>query len=199
MRKVDINGFECDDSFYPLIDLVLTIKGFDLQAIRERYVESRKNRSGKAGSVERREVGLGGIVSLSLSKGQVVNDRVIKKINEPRAIDLSSSGELLAIGAENRVYLIDNSGVRKIDDPWFSYIHTVDLSEDLQHILVSSSGYECLVEFDLTTLKKSFEWFAWENGFNKRKKLHSLSKRILNNFSSEFLKIFTRVFISIEC
>ncbi|MGB0979815.1 MAG: hypothetical protein ACPGVV_10490, partial [Croceimicrobium sp.] len=48
-------------SFYPELELLISIKSFDLKAIRARYLAARSNLSGRGGSVERRAVSLGGI------------------------------------------------------------------------------------------------------------------------------------------
>ncbi len=71
MTKIDISNFEEDHSFYDELDLLITIKSFNLQAIRKRYLESRKNKSGKAGSVERREVSTGGIARVKINGSKV--------------------------------------------------------------------------------------------------------------------------------
>ena len=42
MKRIDISKFQRDSSFYGQIDLLLTVKSFDLQAIRKRYLESKK-------------------------------------------------------------------------------------------------------------------------------------------------------------
>ena len=65
--KIDISQFRRDSSFYGELNLLLTVKSFDLQAIRKRYLASKKNN--RVGSVERRKVALGGIVSVSLKNG----------------------------------------------------------------------------------------------------------------------------------
>ncbi len=67
--KLDLSTYQQDDSFYGEVELVCTIKSFDLQAIRKRYLESRKKKSGKIGSVERREIAEGGVVRLKIKEG----------------------------------------------------------------------------------------------------------------------------------
>ena len=52
--KIDLSQFQRDHSFYGELNLLLTVKSFDLQAIRKRYLASKKNK--RAGSVERRKV-----------------------------------------------------------------------------------------------------------------------------------------------
>ena len=67
MKRIDVSNYQRDSSFYGLIDLLLTVKSFDLQAIRKRYLESKKNK--RSGSTQRRKQALGGVVSLRLNKG----------------------------------------------------------------------------------------------------------------------------------
>ena len=43
-NKIDISTFKRDHGFYGEIELLLTIKSFDLQAIRARYVASKNNK-----------------------------------------------------------------------------------------------------------------------------------------------------------
>ena len=70
MKRIDISKFQRDSSFYDQIDLLLTVKSFDLQAIRKRYLESKKINALEVLSVENQA--LGGVVSLSLNKGKLL-------------------------------------------------------------------------------------------------------------------------------
>lgn len=166
---INISTFTRDHNFYDQIDLILTIKSFDLQAIRKRYIASRKSKTGKTGSVERREPSIGGIVSLSLTKGTIREEAILCKVAEPRGIDFRD--ELLAIAAENIIYVIEKNGkINTVSDPWFSYIHTVKFHpNDNSKILISSSGFDLIQEYDFKTHTKLFEWIAWENGFDTAK------------------------------
>ncbi len=168
MKKqvVDISTFTRDDHYFPPLDLLLTVKSFDLQAIRQRYLASKKNVSGKAGSVERRKAGLGGIISLHIRDGQLREPKILAKIKEPRGIHVM--GSALGIAAENTVYIMDNQGLQSFTDPWFSYIHTLSFSpHDPAKILIASSGLDCIFELDRRTGHRSYAWFAWENGFDQ--------------------------------
>lgn len=158
----DINEYQRSSDFYGQLDLVVTVKSFDLQAIRQRYIASKNNKSGKAGSVERREVALGGIVECSISNGKVIAEEVLAKVKEPRGI--GASGAKLAVSSENEVFILGDQ-LQSITNPWFSYIHTVDFDPEGEKLLVSSSGLDCIFEYDLDSLQMAYEWFAWENGF----------------------------------
>lgn len=163
-NKIDISTFKRDHGFYGEIELLLTIKSFDLQAIRARYVASKNNKSGKAGSVERRAISLGGIAKVQMKNGKMVQESVLKEMKEPRGISFNNGR--LAIAAENVVYLIIDGSIKKIENPWFSYIHTIDFNPfDSNKIIIASSGLDCIFEYNIDTLECCYEWFAWENGF----------------------------------
>lgn len=164
-KHIDLSTYTTNDNFYGEIDLLLTVKNFDLQSIRARYIASKNNKSGKAGSVERRKVGTGGICFVKMKDGRLTQEDVYVSLKEPRGIAVK--GDLLAIAAENTVYLIDDE-IRKIENPWFSYIHTIDFNpHDPSKILVASSGLDCIFEYDLNTLEQVYAWHAWDNDFRE--------------------------------
>ncbi len=162
---IDIATFERSSSFYPELDLILTVKSFDLSGIRKRYLNSRKKNSGRAGSVERREPGKGGLVELKIAAGRIRDLEVISRLTEPRGIDMS--GGALAIAAENKIYHLSREGKTSVlEDPWFSYIHTVRFNpHDPAYLLISSSGLDLIKEYDINSGRCSYEWLAWEHGY----------------------------------
>lgn len=184
---VDISTFNKSSSFYGDINLVLTVKNFDLQAIRERYLKSKGNKSGKAGSVERREPSLGGIISLTIGDGKIHNEHIHRRTSEPRGIDLKHG--LLGIATENEVHIIEHSGTSySLRNPWFSYIHTVQFHPtEEQKILISSSGFDLIREYDFKAQNMTFEWLAWEHGFNSAKDPKS-GKEVLLTRDSDLAK-----------
>lgn len=166
--SIDLSTFTIDHSFYGELNVLISIKSFDLQAIRERYINTRSKKSNRAGSSERRKVTEGGIASLLIEEGEIKEAQILTTLPEPRGIDLFQ--DILAISSENRVYIFTGTNKFEISDPWFSYIHTVSINkQSTSKILISSSGFDSIFEFDFLKREKTFEWFAWENGFNKGK------------------------------
>lgn len=86
---------------------------------------------------------------------------------EPYCIDIF--GNLMALCGGNYVELLDmNSGVkRSFQHPWLRQAHSVQFSGDGRRLLVSSSGFDAIFEFDVATGKTCWEWFAWDNGFDQ--------------------------------
>ena len=147
IQKIDISTYQRDDSLIEKLDLLLTVKSFDLQAIRKRYIASRNSKSGRAGSVERRKVSLGGIVKPRIENGRVMTEGVLLRLKEPRGI--AAREGLLGIAAEDTIYLLEKN-IRSLKNPWFSYIHTIDFQEN--KMLVASSGFDSLFEYRLDDL-----------------------------------------------
>jgi hypothetical protein len=168
MSVIDLNlkDFKRDSEFYGEISLILTVKSFNLQEIRKRYIRSRTNKSGKTGSVERRQPALGGVVEVTLRKGRVTSEDVLCKVKEPRGIHYKKGK--LALATENIIHIIEQDGQHThFTDPWFSYIHTVQFHpQNEDQLLLSSSGFDLIREYDFRSKKMTYEWLAWEHGFN---------------------------------
>ncbi len=167
MMKTELRTFQRNSSFYKPKAFLVTVKSFEMQKIRERYLESRKSKHGRIGSVERREVAEGGLVFIEIDNGVISKYEILSFLPEPRGIDVAK--DMIAVSTENVVHVIRESGVERIDDPWFSYIHTLQFNHchAADRLLVSSSGYDCIFEYDLATFEKTWEWFAWEHGFQQ--------------------------------
>ncbi|MBL4736182.1 MAG: hypothetical protein JKY18_12755, partial [Flavobacteriales bacterium] len=106
------------------------------------------------------------MASLTIAEGEVKEVEILVKMKEPRGIDVKEGD--FTFSSEAHVYVVSDDDVKVINEEWFSYIHTVNFSPwDDRKILVSSSGYDCIFEFDLQSGLKSFEWFAWEHGFSR--------------------------------
>lgn len=165
MKKIDLNDFHSAPEKFGNIELLLTVKSFNLQEIRKRYLESRKR--SRSGSVKRRKPAQGGLVYVKIESGQITKTKILAKYKEARGIDLKDN--LLAISSENEIYIFDIEKKQKtiIQNPWLSYIHTVKFNENATRILVASSGVDTILEFDLKSGQKTWEWNAWEAGINK--------------------------------
>lgn len=163
----DLSTYTRSSDFYTPKAFLLTVKSFDLKKIRERYLKSRRSKSGRIGSVERREVTRGGLVYVEIEKGYISAYEMISFLTEPRGIDIAK--DMIALSTENVVHIVTPGSIERIDDPWFSYIHTVKFNHchESDRLLISSSGFDCIFEYDLGSYERTWEWYAWEHGFNK--------------------------------
>jgi len=161
----DLETYTRNSNFYSEFSILATVKSFDLLAIRKRYLATKHKKSNRTGSVERREVAIGGIVQLTIKKGKLVTSTILAKMPEPRGIHVTPGS--IALSSENRAFIIENETIYTVTDDWLSYIHTVQINEKNPNtILISSSGFDAIFEFNYKNNQKIYEWFAWENGFN---------------------------------
>ncbi len=164
-RKHFLKDWQKDAKFYGNLKLLITIKSFDLQAIRARYIASKKNASGKGGSVERRAISLGGLAQVSIANGALQEEWVKGDLKEPRG--LAAAPEKWAYSVEDQVIVFDGEHSYSFSYPWFSYIHTVNFHpRKADCILVTSSGFDSVFEFNYKTAELNWEWFSWEHGLN---------------------------------
>ncbi|MBI3000839.1 MAG: hypothetical protein HYY46_20680 [Deltaproteobacteria bacterium] len=91
---------------------------------------------------------------------------------EPYAVD--TWGNKMALAGANYVCLInmDTGEVRSYRDPWLSQAHTVQFSADGKRLLVTSAGFDVVLEFDTETGQVVWQWFAWDHGFDRSKLGH---------------------------
>ena len=91
---------------------------------------------------------------------------------EPYAIDVW--GKKMGLAGANYVWLIDmESGeVRSCRDAWLSQSHTVQFSADGKRLLVVSSGFDAVIEFDTESGEVVWQWFAWDHGYDRSKLGH---------------------------
>jgi hypothetical protein len=91
---------------------------------------------------------------------------------EPYAVD--ACGDKMALCGANYVELVSlvTGEITSIRHPWLSQCHTVQFSTDGKRLLVASSGFDAVVEFDSDNQKVVWEWFAWDHGFDRSKLGH---------------------------
>ncbi len=173
IEHIDLSRFQRDPHFYGSLELLVTIKSFDLQAIRKRYLESRARAGasgGRTGSVERRRPSQGGVARVRLEAG-TCDAEVLARMTEPRGIDLVEDRQRrlhAAIAAESTVHWYRPQDRRRLQHPWFSYLHTVQFHPtDPERLVVSSSGFDWIGAFHADAEQPVRTWLAWEHGFDQ--------------------------------
>ena len=83
-------------------------------------------------------------------------------LKEPRGIDFHNGQ--LAISSENKAYVLTDT-IHIIQNDWF-FLYTYCKFSPFkdENLLISSSGYDCVFEYNWKQNTCEWEWFAWENG-----------------------------------
>jgi WD40 repeat protein len=91
---------------------------------------------------------------------------------EPYGVDASRNKMALATASSVQLIDMDTGEGRLCNNPWLNQGHTVEFSPDGKKLLVGSSGFDAVFEFDTTSGEIVWEWFAWDHGFDRSKLGH---------------------------
>jgi len=91
---------------------------------------------------------------------------------EPYGVDASRNKMALATASSVRLIDMDTGEARLCHNPWLNQGHTVEFSPDGKKLLVGSSGFDAVFEFDTETGEVVWQWFAWDHGFDRSKLGH---------------------------
>ena len=128
------------------------------------------------GRVAARPYVLGIVAAFSLGHDRfdwsLVESKWVFSVVEPYGVD--ARGNKMALATASSVRLIDmKSGEGRVcQNPWLNQGHTVEFSPDGKRLLVGSSGFDAVFEFDTDSGEVVWEWFAWDHGFDRSKLGH---------------------------
>ena len=91
---------------------------------------------------------------------------------EPYGVNVWGSRMALATAQSVRLIDMDSDGARLCHHPWLNQGHTVEFSTDGKKLLVGSSGFDVVFEFDTASGEVLWQWFAWDHGFDRSKMGH---------------------------
>ncbi|HEV8719884.1 MAG TPA: hypothetical protein VGW77_04495 [Candidatus Binatia bacterium] len=91
---------------------------------------------------------------------------------EPYGVDASRNKMALATAESVQLINIDTGEARLCHNPWLNQGHTVEFSPDGKKLLVGSSGFDAVFEFDTESGEVVWQWFAWDHGFDRSKLGH---------------------------
>ena len=91
---------------------------------------------------------------------------------EPYGMHASPNKIALATAESVQLINMDTGGAKLCHDPWLNQGHTVEFSPDEKRLLVGSSGFDAVFEFDTESGEVVWRWFAWDHGFDRSKLGH---------------------------
>src|SRR5262245_15426597 len=91
---------------------------------------------------------------------------------EPYGVDAYGNRMALATAESVQLIDIDTGETRLCQNPWLVQGHTVEFSPNGKRLLVGSSGFDAIFEFDTDSGDVVWQWFAWDHGFDRSKLGH---------------------------
>lgn len=163
----DVSTFHEEPKLGNGIPLALQLKGFN----RMDRIGRRKTQisEGKSGSTTERQVANGAVMVI----GDLSDLDYLSVKNSDYTINLPDSRGMVAhnddiyIGSVDRVIHLNAQTGRStpITNPWFAFIHSLQLADDGKSLLVTSPGFDRIIQLDTGSGKPTWEWSAWSNGY----------------------------------
>lgn len=163
----DISQFREEHTLGNGIPFAIQLKGFN----RMERIVRRNNQitRGERGSIVTRPISEGAVMIINDLTGcdflSAHNSEYTLRLPDSRGI--TAFGNHIYIGSVDRIHHFDtgNRTVTTLHNPWFAFIHSLELSGDAKRILVASAGFDRIIEVDTATGEPSWEWSAWTHGY----------------------------------
>jgi hypothetical protein len=97
---------------------------------------------------------------------------------EPYGVDATRNKMALATAKSVQLINLDTGEAKLCHNPWLNQAHTVEFSPDGKTLLVGSSGFDAVFEFDTESGEIVWQWFAWDQGFDRSKLGHYVVRSI---------------------
>src|SRR5258706_8159030 len=88
---------------------------------------------------------------------------------EPYAVELLGNHLAMCGANYTNVMNIETGKIQAYEHPWMRLAHSVQFSHDRTRLLVATSGFDVILEYEVANAKLVWEWFAWENGLAQSK------------------------------
>ncbi len=167
-EQIDVATLKENSTLGNGVPLAIQLKGFNRMDRIGRGKEQVLN--GQRGSSTSRPISNGAVMVMSdLAKQTSLSaNSSALTLNLPDSRGIATHGDEIYLGSVDRVYHIDaGNGTKSIlEHPWFAFIHSLQLTENGEKILVTSPGFDRIIELDTATGAPSWEWVAWDHGYD---------------------------------
>ena len=176
-------GYKYDSSLAQREDVIFTVKT-TLQLEKNNHQAELMKRSnlGVFGREAARPYVLGIVAAFSLAYDRfdwsLAQSQWAFSAVEPYGVDVSRNRMALATAKSVQLINMDTGEARLCHNPWLNQGHTVEFSRDGTKLLVGSSGFDAVFEFDTESGAVVWQWFAWDQGFDRSKLDHYVVRSV---------------------
>lgn len=168
-KVIDLSTFTEDPKLGDNIPFLIQLKGFNRTERIKRRIEQTDKK--QFGSALIRQIADGGIFAFRNFKKGIYEGIEKWKYYTQDTRGLAIKDDNIFLGSVDKVQVIDFKGneMLTIRNPWFAFIHSVAFSQDKKKLLVVSSGFDRIIELDSSSHQVTWNWVAWNHGYNRAK------------------------------
>jgi hypothetical protein len=153
-------------------DVMLTVKTTLQLEKNDRQAEHMNRTSAEVfGREAARPYVLGLVAAFSLTHDRLdwslTQSKWAFSVVEPYGVNVWGNKMALATAQSVRLIDMDTDEAILCHHPWLNQGHTVEFSADGKKLLVGSSGFDAVFEFDTASGEVLWQWFAWDHGFDR--------------------------------
>lgn len=170
IELVDLSEFTENPELFQDDKLIIQLKGFNGSDRRARRIK--QVMQGQSGSSEARPISPGAVYVFD----KLGTASLLETVPHPHTYDTADSrgmafaGENIFVGCIDHVEVIDKKTWEMkpftIESKWLGFIHSLAISPDGKRMAIVSSGFDRIIEVDLSTGEVAREWIAWNNGYD---------------------------------
>jgi hypothetical protein len=171
-RHEDLLSYKPDHSVGDGLHVFLMVKGFNQKDIVAKIIERQGQRAyglTAAHDPADRRYGVGHIVGTYLdapafNAATIADSEHTVTCLEPFSVAFRGACIACTNGSEVQIINIYTGAQLPLSHPWLAFAHTLEYSADGERLLVSSAGFDTLLEFGVGTGEVTWEWNAWDHG-----------------------------------
>jgi hypothetical protein len=183
IRTEHVAAYAVDQNLGRDIALFILVKGFRQLEQNERYTRI-LSEGGPIGRADAREYNQG-VAFLTFLADDSITDVQYKSSElaffeiEPNWIDFYAERLVLTAGNELLLFDLNTRESVRVPSPWFGQLHSAVFSPDGGRIIVTSTGFESIIELDVMTRMSLWHWCAWHHGLSQGVSGHTIHTKSL--------------------
>jgi hypothetical protein len=168
-----LSTYTVDQSLGADLHVFVTIKGFNQLAIVQKIIERKGQKSlglTASDNASQRRYSTGKILLTDLARSCFDDAMLVAGAQgidclEPYHVAMKDARLAYTAGDQFKVMDLRLGQTQTFTNEWMAYLHTLDFSDDGQHMLTISTGFDTIQEVDLRSKQRCWEWNAWDHGF----------------------------------
>lgn len=167
-RELNFKDFQRNETLGIGIPVVVIVKDTERVNRQRRLVDMYSQQRSYYGRTNTRDLTTGFTYATDLTHALDVPDSGTwyKEFPEPR--NVSFIGNDVIVTASDAIHIFNSESGEKIvlTDPYFGNLHTSSPNQEQTRFMVTSTGFDSLLEFDQASKVQTWRWTAWNNGYN---------------------------------
>ncbi len=168
VRELQFSDFVENEHLGLGIPVAVIVKDQDRLMRAKRLVDTYTDQKGFSGRSQVHDLQNGFIYVTPLTSVLEVPDKSVAYLEFPEPRNIAKIGNSVVITAGDALHIFTTglSGRDIVKNPYFGCLHSAKANKDSTKMVVCSTGFDSILEFDNRTRQELWRWTAWDHGYN---------------------------------